>query len=338
VLKLVSFSAALPTRAMFAVVWRLVLHRARTVWNSAHWARYFVRTYLRRTDLLGETALTASWYYGAGAMLPRGAVPSQQPVEQSHAAAKRALRSLPPNATLPDVLEAWRGTLASWCAPPDDDSECPGTLKANRDNLGVFPRSPDDWMYAASGTLYVPALQRSERCMGIPAFLLAMTADPTHWQVLNFETTIFHALGLFRSEPIPEGWLRLALRQIWRRKPTDLLNRWVGMGFAIPRDPEANPAEPLYKLELKALCTFWNTAALVLEKPSGIVCTCVMWCSRGHCVHKYIIEELTGKNRRFGHLWPTAATGAQALRAAQRYRSAAPLASPELEAHLRHLF
>ena len=332
VLRLVSFTAALPSRAMFAVAWDLVLRRARTAWQSRAWASYFAKTYLRRADLATERAWTADWYYGTGAMLPTGALPSQQPVEQSHSAAKRALRHLPPTARLTDLLDAWRAAFASWCAPPDDDDRYPGTLKANRENFALAPTAPDDWMLAAGAPLYLAPYQASLRVAPIPAFLRAIHEDPSHWCTETLHGTTYHCLGLFRPDRVDPGWLRDALRQLLHRRPSRVLAVWEDLGFAVPRAPDAAPNEPPLKLSHTALRTFWTTAALLIEKTDVIVCTCMMASAKSHCEHKYVLEELLGRKRRFGHVWPRAASGAAALRRVPV--PSAPLASEELDRRL----
>ena len=117
----IRFSAALPTRLMFAQTWRLLLKRIRHVYGDDHWGRYFAKVYMHRALVKGFMMPCARWHYGMHSLLLQGHPPSQQPIEQQHSALKRMLKeSLRKTASLVDLCKEWRAQIATWCGPAED--------------------------------------------------------------------------------------------------------------------------------------------------------------------------------------------------------------------------
>ena len=315
-----AFTAVLPTRPLFAAAWRHTAHRLSKVYKERRWLKYFVRTYMQRVQLGGETCIAARWHYGARVGLPRGTVPFQQAVEQGHSQLKRGLGRIPRNADLSTVVRGIRDAVVPWCGEPQDDDERSGRLTAHRGNLAGSPDTPDAWMLEDFGpALYWPPLRNSVRVRGIPPFLLAARRDRSTWHTWTppgEPQTTYHALGMLAPGTVPEGWIQDAVAQLKAKTVAQVGDLWNQLNILTPRgedEPRRAPQEHFWFDKLK---TFWTTAALIvcMKEPPVLRCHCFMSAAKGHCVHEYVIAELTGRNPLFGHIVPLARVGAAALR------------------------
>ena len=110
-------------------------------------------------------------------------------------------------------------------------------------------------------------------------------------------------MGMFSLCLVDADWLPRAIEQVclpggktgWE----DLEAAWAEQGFRIRWGDDLGGGVPdaPWKMEFAALRKFWMRYALVVFKKGEVRCCCPMMCQFGHCVHKYVVEELVGVRR-----------------------------------------